>query len=78
MGSVFLNYRRDETAGEARALFNDLANLLGADSVFMDVDNIALGRDFRQALQERLASCDLMLVLLGRRWVGAKNAAGHR
>lgn len=78
MGSVFINYRRDETAGEARALFNDLAATLGPDSVFMDVDNIALGRDFRHALQERLGSCDLMLVLIGRRWVDAKNAAGHR
>ena len=44
----------------------------------MDVDNIALGRDFRQMLRERLASCDLMLVLIGRSWVDAKYEGGQR
>jgi len=78
MGIVFINYRRDETAGEARALYNDLIELLGAERVFMDVDNIALGRDFRQALRERLDACDVMLSLIGRDWVQARDAAGAR
>jgi hypothetical protein len=78
MGSIFINYRRDQTAGEAMALFNQLATTIGKDSVFMDVANIALGRDFRQALHDRLASCDLMLALIGRGWVDATNASGHR
>ena len=69
MGSIFINYRRGETAGEAMALFNQLAAALGKDSVFMDVANIDLGRDFREALNERLASCDLMLAIVGRGWV---------
>jgi TIR domain len=77
MGTVFINYRRDETAGEARALFNELVEIVGKNSVFMDVDNIALGRDFRQALHERLTSCDLMLVLIGRNWVDAKDESGR-
>jgi len=78
MGAVFINYRREETAGEARALFNDLVSRFGENSVFMDVDNIALGRDFRQVIQQRLASCDLMLALIGKNWVGAKNQSGRR
>ena len=61
MSTVFISYRRENTAGEARALFNDLAARLGENSVFMDVDSIALGRDFRSVLQETTASCDLML-----------------
>ena len=78
MDSVFINYRRGETAGEARALFNELAAILGKNAVFMDVDNITLGRDFRQVLQERLASCKLMLALIGRNWLQEKNASGLR
>lgn len=78
MGTVFISYRREETAGEARALFGALVARLGENSVFMDVDNIELGRDFRQVLQERLASCDLLLALIGRDWVNAKNASGQR
>ena len=59
MSIVFISYRRENAAGEARALFNDLAERLGEKSVFMDVDSIALGRDFRSALQQTTASCDL-------------------
>jgi formylglycine-generating enzyme required for sulfatase activity len=77
MSTVFISYRRENAAGEARALFNDLAERLGDDSVFMDVDSIALGRDFRSALQETTASCDLMLVLIGRNWADARDEGGR-
>jgi len=77
MTTVFINYRREICAGEARALFNDLRQKLGEDSVFMDVDSIALGRDFRRALQKTLESCDLMLVLIGRNWADAKDEKGR-
>jgi TIR domain-containing protein len=78
MGTIFISYRREEAAGEARALFNDLVARIGKDLVFMDVDTIALGRDFRQVLQENLASCDLMLVLIGKDWIEAKDRSGRR
>jgi TIR domain len=77
MSTVFISYRRENAAGEARALFNDLVERLGDDSVFMDVDSIALGRDFRSALQQTTASCDLMLVLIGRNWADARDEAGR-
>ena len=77
MTTVFISYRRENTAGEARALFNDLASRLGEGSVFMDVDSIALGRDFRSVLQETTASCDVMLVLIGRNWADARDDGGR-
>jgi len=78
MNTVFISYRREITAGEARALYNDLADRLGKNSVFMDVDSIALGRDFRNALQNTLASCDLLLVLIGRNWADVTDEEGRR
>jgi hypothetical protein len=78
VSTVFISYRRDENAGDARALCNDLSDILGKNSVFMDVDSIALGRDFRDALRERLGSCDLMLVLIGKDWLEARDKAGQR
>jgi formylglycine-generating enzyme required for sulfatase activity len=77
MTTVFISYRREITAGEARALFNELLEKLGKNSVFMDVDSIALGRDFRSALQRTLESCDLMLVLIGRDWADVKDEEGR-
>ena len=78
MGAVFLNYRRGDSEGQARALFVELTRLLGKDSVFMDVDSIALGRDFRTILQERLGSCDVMVSLIGPDWLDAADPAGNR
>lgn len=43
----------------------------------MDVDSIALGRDFRSVLQETTASCDVMLVLIGRNWADARDEGGR-
>ena len=77
MSTVFISYRRENTAGEARALFNDLISRLGEGSVFMDVDSIALGRDFRSILQETTASRDVMLVLIGRNWADARDDGGR-
>ena len=78
MGSVFISYRREDSQGQARALFQDLVARLGRSAVFMDVDSIALGRDFREVLQERLATCDLMLVLIGPGWLSGTDGAGRR
>ena len=78
MGAVFISYRRGDSEGQARALSGDLVERVGKDAVFMDVDSIALGRDFRQILHERLGSCDIMLALIGPNWLDAKDAAGNR
>lgn len=78
MRSVFVSYRRGDSEGQARALNSELVNRLGKDAVFMDVDSIALGRDFRHILRERLDSCDLMLALIGPGWLDAKDGAGNR
>ena len=78
MRSVFVSYRRGDSEGQARSLNFELVKLIGKDSVFMDVDSIALGRDFRHILHERLESCDLMLALIGPGWLDATDAAGNR
>lgn len=78
MNAIFVSYRRGDSEGQARALYIQLADLIGKDSVFMDVDSISLGRDFRQVVQERLESCDLMLALIGPGWMDAKDPAGNR
>jgi hypothetical protein len=78
MGEIFINYRRDDTAGEARALFNELRERVGDNAVFMDVDNIALGRDFREVLTERARDwLTVMLALIGINWLDAKDKSGR-
>jgi hypothetical protein len=78
MRTVFVSYRRGDSEGQARALNFELVKLIGKDSVFMDVDSIALGQDFRHVLHERLESCDLLLALIGPGWLDARDSAGNR
>jgi hypothetical protein len=42
------------------------------------VDNIAPGLDFVRVLNERVAECDILLAVIGKSWITARDAAGAR
>jgi tetratricopeptide (TPR) repeat protein len=46
-----------------------MGELFGADRVFMDVEDIAPGQNFAQALDRTMAACDAVLVVIGPRWM---------
>src|SRR5262245_52503619 len=70
MPFVFLNYRRTDTAGHAGRLYDRLSERFGQERIFMDIDAIRPGDDFVARLEEVVASCDLMVALIGRDWLG--------
>jgi hypothetical protein len=78
MTSLFINYRRDDTSGYSGRLEERLASTFGSDAVFMDLGDIQAGTNFVRAIDESLTRCDVMVVLIGRRWLEAKDASGRR
>ncbi len=72
---VFISYRREDAAAYAGRLHDRLRNDF---EVFMDVDNIPLGRDFRTVLGEAVGNCDALIVCLGRGWSDAMDESGNR
>lgn len=78
MPGVFISYRRDDSAGHAGRLFDKLSARLGADQVFMDVDAIAPGQDFGKVIEQRIASCDVLIVIIGQEWLRCADANGKR
>ena len=78
MGSIFLSYRRSDSAGESGRLSDDLMARFGAARVFMDVDAIQPGRDFRKAIRENVGGCSVLLAMIGPDWLEAKGADGRR
>ena len=78
MPGIFISYRRDDSQGEARHLFDDLKQHFGSNFVFMDVTTIGPGEDFRKAIDDAVKSCDALIVLIGKRWLGSTNPAGQR
>ena len=69
-GKIFLNYRRADAEAWADRLFERLVKQFPREYVFMDIDgNIPVGFPWATWLDNQVAACDLMLVLIGRSWV---------
>ena len=75
---VFISYRRADTADVTGRIRDRLIVHLGADNVFMDVDNIALGLDFRQAVASAIDQADAVLVVMCPAWLGIADRKGQR
>lgn len=75
---VFISYRRDDAAGYARAIGDELATHFGADRVFIDVDDIRAGQRFGEVIERQIGASQVLLVLIGRRWQGEREGAVRR
>jgi hypothetical protein len=76
--AIFISYRRDDSEGEAGRLFDDLVRAYGDDSVFMDVSGIEPGLDFRKAIDANVASCGVLLAMIGPTWASVADSTGAR
>ena len=68
---VFISYRRQDTAADARLLYERLAQRLGAESVFLDVVDLEPGTSWLDAIKSRGGSCGIFVVVLGPRWLSS-------
>ena len=75
---IFISYRRDDSAGYARALATDLARHWGEEKVFIDVDDIAAGQPFADVIRHAVGRSEVLLVLIGPRWVGLREGQPPR
>jgi uncharacterized membrane protein YhaH (DUF805 family) len=70
MPRVTLSYRRDDSAAIARLVFEHLRSRYGLDNVFVDIDSIEFGEDYRERIHHALGRTDYLLVLIGSKWLG--------
>ena len=75
---LFISYRRDDSAGYAGRLYDRLEQEFGRDNVVMDVDAIPLGADFVEVLGDEVVKCDVLLAIIGSRWLDARDEDGNR
>lgn len=75
---VFVSYRREDSAAYAGRIQERLRRALGRNRLFMDVDNVPFGVNFAKFLQDELHRCDVLLVVIGRNWLGARGDDGRR
>lgn len=70
-GRVFISYRRDDSRYQARMIYTAFTQVIPREHVFMDIDSIPLGSDFRKILKGWVNECDVLLALIGPGWINA-------
>jgi hypothetical protein len=78
MSGIFISYRREDSIAHAGRLYDRLSTHFGRDGVFMDIDTIDLGVDFVDALMQTVASCDVLIAVIGKQWLNARDEEGRR
>jgi hypothetical protein len=74
----FISYRRDQSSWPARMLKGELAQRFGEDSVFMDLDSLEAGQQWPHRIEEAIHHAEVVLVLIGPRWLAATTPDGKR
>jgi len=77
-GQIFISYRRDDASYPAGRLYDRLSAHFPQNQIFMDVDNLDPGIDFLKAIEESVGSCDVLIAVIGGRWLTATNQDGKR
>jgi formylglycine-generating enzyme required for sulfatase activity len=78
---IFISYRRDDDPSAAARVHDGLAQTFGHTNLFIDVDNLLAGQRFDDELAKALAACDVLIAIIGPRWMEllkAKSVSGER
>ena len=70
---VFISYRRDDAKYQARMIHVAFCKAIPSDHVFMDVNSIPPGANFRKILKDWVDQCEVLLALIGPRWIDARD-----
>src|SRR5262249_11918577 len=76
--SIFISYRRADSAEITGFIAESLLAEFGEGSIFMDVDSIPVGVNFRAYIVSTLAKCKACLVIIGPDWLDIRNESGAR
>ena len=77
-GQIFINYRRDDSSSAAGRIYDRLDSHFSSNHVFIDVDNLDLGVDFVEAIENSVGSCDVLIAVIGKHWLMSSDEEGRR
>jgi TolB-like protein/Tfp pilus assembly protein PilF len=76
--TIAISYRRDDSSPITGRLYDHLQAKFGPQSVFMDIDSIRPGVDFREQINETISHADAVIAIIGRRWLGEQPDGSRR
>jgi SIR2-like domain/TIR domain len=71
--TIFINYRKAESSGWARSLYDRLASQFGAENVFLDQVSLEPGVKWLQSLRSGSAASTVFISLIGPKWASIIN-----
>jgi len=69
MDSIFISYRREDSADVSGRINDRLIQRFGKEAIFTDVDSIPLGVNFRDYIDKQVGKCEILLAVIGRDWL---------
>jgi uncharacterized protein YecT (DUF1311 family) len=70
MARIAISYRRSDSQDITGRIFDRLVDQYGRDTVFRDIDSIRPGTDYRKQITHALEATDILVVVLGPKWLG--------
>jgi hypothetical protein len=68
-GKIFISYRREDSSWLTRLIYDKLLKDFSEEQLFIDVDSIAPGDDFVTYIEEAVKNCDVLLAVIGQKWL---------
>jgi hypothetical protein len=75
---ILMSHRRADSDAMAGRIRDRLSEHFGEDSRFMDIYDISFGTDFRSHITNSLITADILIVVVGKDWLGAKGGTIRR
>lgn len=66
---IFINYRREDSSWSAGRIYDNLLLYFDKNQIFIDVDSIGLGDDFIDYVENSIKNCDVLLAIIGSKWL---------
>jgi hypothetical protein len=76
--TVFVSYRRSDSPSAARQIADALKARFGDDNVFFDTRDLRPGTDWHRDIEERVRACEVIVAVIGPRWVAIADERGRR
>lgn len=78
MSKIFISYRRADSQHITGRIYDRLERTFGERNLFLDIDTIGGGKDFRGELHKATSTCQVMLVIIGPKWLTDQDEKGNR
>lgn len=77
---IFVSYRRSDESGTTGRIYDYLVREAGISRkrIFLDVDNLMPDTNFVQEINRRIKTCEVFLVIIGKRWLEGEGREGKR